>query len=246
MLLTIDIGNTLTKFGIYENDALVRRFDIPTNRTQTAKDLFQTELNQPIHAVIISSVVPELQNAYREFVETRFSIAAIFVDGATDFDLRINYFPAQNLGVDRLAAAYAAIEKYGETCIVGDFGTATTIDVVTAQREFLGGIIAPGMRTMSESLVLKTSKLPPVKIEKPAKVIGDSTSHAIQSGIYFGYIGLVDGIIERMTNELGESPKVVATGGFASLIAETSVKIEVVDDNLLLDGLRLIYEKRFR
>jgi len=246
MLLAIDIGNTRTKFGIYENDSLVSRFDVPTIRTQAADDIFQPQTNQTIRAVIISSVVPELKNTYQELARKRFSIEPIFVDSSTDFNLKINYFPTENLGVDRLVAAFATIEKYGETCIVGDFGTATTIDVVTAGRIFLGGIIVPGMNTMSESLFLKTAKLPQIKIEKPARVIGDSTTSAIRSGIYFGYIGLVDGIIERMIDELGEKPKVVATGGFARLIAESSVKIDVVDDNLLLEGLRLIYEKRFR
>ena len=246
MLLAIDIGNTRTKFGVYENDSSVCRFDVPTVRTNTAADIFQPQLKQPIHAVVISSVVPELAATYRKFAAEHFSLEPIFVDNSFDFNLKINYFPPENLGVDRLVAAYAAIEKYGETCIVGDFGTATTIDVVTVNREFLGGIIAPGMNTMSESLSWKTAKLPLIKIEKPACVIGDSTLTAIQSGIYFGYIGLVDGIIERMIDELGAKPKVVATGGFASLIAESSVKIEVVDEHLLLEGLRLIYEKRFR
>ena len=246
MLLAIDIGNTRTKFGVYENGSLVNRFDTPTIRTQISADVFQSPTNQTIRAIIISSVVPELKNTYQEYVRRRFSVEPIFVDSSTDFDLKVNYYPAESLGVDRLVAAFAAIEKYGETCIVADFGTATTIDVVTSKRKFLGGIIAPGMNTMSESLRLKTAKLPQIIIEKPARVIGDSTLTAIQSGIYFGYIGLVTGIIERMTDELGEQPKVVATGGFARLIAESSVKIDAVDDNLLLDGLRLIYEKRFR
>jgi type III pantothenate kinase len=158
--------------------------------------------------------------------------------------LKINYFPRENLGVDRLVAAFAAAEKYDVPCIVCDFGTATTIDVINLGSEYLGGIIAPGMQTMSEALFLKTSQLPKIKIGKPASVIGNSTERAIESGIYFGYIGLVDGIIERMSLELGEKPKVIATGGFANLIAESSEKIEIVEENLLLEGLRLIYEKQ--
>lgn len=246
MLLAIDIGNTSTKFGVYENASLVRRFDFPTIRHQTADEIFNSHSTQTIHAVIISSVVPELENAYRKYAARHFSLEPIFVDNTIDFGLKVNYFPPESLGIDRLVAAFAAREKYGAPCIVCDFGTATTIDVVNSKSEFLGGIIAPGMQTMSESLFARTSKLPKIAIEKPASVIGNSTVKAIQSGIYFGYIGLVDGIIEQIISELGEKPSVTATGGFAHLIAENSVGIDVVDNNLLLEGLRLIYEKRFR
>jgi type III pantothenate kinase len=246
MLLAIDIGNTLTKFGFFENDLLAHRFDILTIRRQTSDEISSQIPAQSAHAVIISSVVPELKNTYLEFSRKNYNLEPIFVDASFDFNLKINYSPPENLGIDRLLVAFAAIEKYGETCVVCDFGTATTIDVVNSQREYLGGIIAPGMNTMSESLCLKTSKLPQIKIEKPAAVIGNSTAKAIQSGIYFGYIGLVDGIIERIVNELGEKAKVVATGGFVNLIVQSSIKIDVVEDNLLLEGLRLIYEKRFR
>ena len=245
MLLAIDIGNSFTKFGVFENDTLRYRLDIPTVPHQTADEIYDSKI-QSVHAVIISSVVPELKNAYLELSRKYYRLEPIFVDSSFDFNLKINYFPPENLGVDRLVAAFAAVGKYGVPCIVCDFGTATTIDVVTSKREYLGGIIAPGMNTMSESLFLKTAKLPRITIEKPASVIGDSTAKAIQSGIYFGYIGLVDGIIERMISELGEKARVVATGGFANLIAESSVKIDVADANLLLEGLRLIYEKRFK
>ena len=246
MLLAIDIGNTNTKFGVYENAALVRRFNSPTIPNHTAAEIFNPQLDKTIHAVIVSSVVPELEDAYCKYAARHFSCEPIFVDNAINFGLKINYSPPESLGIDRLVAAFAAREKYGAPCIVCDFGTATTIDVVNSKSEFLGGIIAPGMQTMSESLFARTSKLPKIEIEKPAGVIGNSTTKAIQSGIYFGYISLVDGIIERIIGELGEKPPVVATGGFARLIAETSVGINAVDDDLLLDGLRLIYEQRFR
>ena len=245
MLLAIDIGNTLTKFGVFENATLQCRKVVPTVRRQTADEIYRPEIKNT-HAVIISSVVPELKNAYLEFSQKYYSLEPIFVDSSFDFNLTIKYNPPEKLGVDRLTAAFAATEKYGAPCVVGDFGTATTIDAVNSKREFLGGIIAPGMNTMSEALFLKTSQLPKIEIVKPESVIGNSTEKAIESGIYFGYIGLVDGIIERMIGELGEKAKVVATGGFANLIAESSVKIDVVDDNLLLEGLRLVYEKRFR
>ena len=245
MLLAIDIGNTLTKFGVYENDTLQSRMAVPTVRRQNADEIHRPEIAN-IHAVIISSVVPELNDAYRKFSQKHYHLEPLFVDSSFDFNLRIKYDSPEKLGVDRLTAAYAATEKYGAPCVVGDFGTATTIDAVNSKREFLGGIIAPGLQTMSEALFLKTSQLPKIEIVKPASVIGNSTAKAIEAGIYFGYIGLVDGIIERMVAELGETPQVVATGGFANLIAESSVEIDVVDDDLLLEGLRLIYEKRFR
>ena len=246
MLIVIDIGNTLTKFGLFDNDLLIGRFAASTLSDPSARRIFSQIPNRDISAVVVSCVVPKLRETYAQIFKKTHGIEPIFIDSSFDFDLKINYFPPENLGIDRLVAAFAAVEKWSETCIVCDFGTATTIDVVTANREFSGGIIAPGMKTMSESLFAKTSKLPRVEIEKPPRVIGDSTTRAIQSGIYFGYIGLVDGIVERMTNELGGEAKVVATGGFAALIAESSAKIDIVDDNLLFDGLRLIYEKRIR
>jgi len=243
MLLAIDIGNSFTKFGIFENDTLRYRLDIPTVHRQIADEIYNPEI-QTIHAVIISSVVPELKNAYLELSQKYYNLEPIFVDSSFDFNITIKYFPAENLGVDRLVAAFAAVGKYGVPCIVCDFGTATTIDVVSSKSEYLGGIIAPGMQTMSEALFLKTAQLPKIKIGKPESVIGNSTIKSIESGIYFGYVGLVDGIIERMRGELGETPKVIATGGFAKLIAESSGKIDVVEENLMLEGLQLIYKKQ--
>lgn len=241
MLLAIDIGNSLTKFGVFENDALLHRFDIPTVRAQTANEIHNPKL-QLIDAIIISSVVPELKNTYLELARKYFHLEPIYVDSTFDFNLKIKYYPPENLGVDRLIAAFAAVEKYGAPCVVCDFGTATTIDAVNRKNEFLGGIIAPGMRTMSAALFLKTAQLPHIEIRKPESVIGNSTIKAIESGIYYGYVGLVDGVIARMTGELGETPKVIATGGFADLIAECSEKIEIVEENLMLEGLRLIYQ----
>jgi type III pantothenate kinase len=140
--------------------------------------------------------------------------------------------------------AFAAAEKYGGPCIVCSFGTATTIDVVNSDREFIGGIIAPGMGLMAEALHLKTSKLPRVEIQRPESVIGNSTVASIQSGIYYGYIGLVEGIIPRMTGELGETATVIATGGYASMIASETDAIDTVDENLTLEGLRLIHKRQ--
>ena len=222
-----------------------RQLDIPTIRRQTANEIYNSEI-QSVHAIIISSVVPELKNAYLELSKKYYRLEPIFVDSSFDFNLKINYFPPENLGTDRLVAAFAAVERCGKPCVVCDFGTATTIDVVNSESEYLGGIIAPGMNAMSEALFLKTAQLPQIKIGKPASVIGNSTVKSIESGIYFGYVGLVDGVIERMIHELGETPKVIATGGFANLIAESSEEIEIVEENLMLEGLRLVYENKLR
>jgi type III pantothenate kinase len=243
MILVIDIGNTFTKFGVFENETLLRRITIPTIRTQSADQIYNSEFPASIQAIIISSVVPELQNSYQEFSRKYFKLEPIFIDNTFDFGLKIKYDPPENLGVDRIIDAFAAAEKYGKPCLVCDFGTATTIDAVNSKGEFLGGIITPGMKTLSEALFLKTSKLPQVEIRKPEKIIGNSTIEAIQSGIFFGYIGLVEGILTRMIEELGEKPKIIATGGFSRLISENTNLIEKVDQTLTLDGLRLMYEK---
>jgi type III pantothenate kinase len=157
--------------------------------------------------------------------------------------LKIKYNPPSSVGIDRIIAASAAIQKYGKPFIVCDFGTATTIDTVNSQGEYLGGTITPGMNVLAEALFEKTSKLPKAEIKKPENIIGNSTVNSIQAGIYFGYAGLVEGIINRMIMELGEKPKVIATGGLARFIAESCELIETVDDTLMLEGLRLTYER---
>ena len=244
MILTIDIGNTLTKCGFFKGEILFERLVFPTVKNANAEGVnreFETAEN--VSAVIISSVVPEIQTVYREFAKARFTVEPVFVDNTFDFGLKIKYIPPENLGVDRIVAAFAATEKYNPPCLVCDFGTATTIDAVNSKREYLGGIIAPGMKTLADSLFLKTSKLPHVEIAKPEKVIGNSTVASIQAGIFFGYPGLVENILRKMSEELNDSPRIIATGGFANLIAENVSLIEIVDENLMLDGLRLIYER---
>ncbi|MGI9036178.1 MAG: type III pantothenate kinase [Pyrinomonadaceae bacterium] len=243
MLLAIDIGNTLTKFGFFKAKFLFERITIPTVRNAVAVEIYHQIPTHLISAVIISSVVPELTETYRGFSEKYFNLAPIFVDSTFDFGLKIRYNPPENLGVDRIVDAFAAVKKYGKPCLICDFGTATTIDAVNSKGEFLGGIITPGIKTLADSLHAKTSKLPQVEIKKPARVIGDSTVASIQSGVFFGYAGLVENILKKMIDESGEKPRVVATGGFAELIAENVRLIETVDRNLTLDGLRLIYEK---
>lgn len=245
MLLVIDIGNSTAKFGVFDHEKLIARFYIPTVRSRDRGELDRSiggRLDFPIRAAIVASVVPELNDAVRDFCENRFRIKAFFVDSGTDFGLPILYDPPTALGIDRAVAAFAAREKYGSPSIVCDFGTATTIDAVDASGAFLGGVITPGIKTLADSLFQNTSKLPRVEIEKPAGIIGRTTVEAIRAGVFFGYMGLVKEILRKMTEELGDAPQIVATGGFAALIAENADLIEIVDENLLLEGLRLIHE----
>ena len=246
MFLAIDIGNSSTKLGVFDNENLVKRLVIPTIRSKSADEIYaslQDKLTFQFSAIIISSVVPELKNSIRQLSEKYFNRTPVFVDNSFDSGLKIKYSQPENLGVDRLIAAFAAVEKYGAPVIVCDFGTAANFEVVNSKREYLGGIIAPGIQTLADSLFLKTSKLPRVEIKKTSKVIENSTISCIQSGIFYGYLGLTEGILRRMSDELGEKPKVIATGGFANLIAENCNLIEIIDENLMLEGLCLIYEK---
>jgi type III pantothenate kinase len=246
MLLAIDIGNTNATFGVFDQENLIKRFSIPTPHGQASSKIYDSikeNLGGDTSAVIISSVVSEVNNSFRETSDFFFNIKPIFVDHTFNFDLEIKYNPPSALGADRIVAAFAASAKYGEPCIVCDFGTATTIDAVNSRGEYLGGVIVAGMNILADALFQKTSKLPKVKIEKPEKVIGDSTVSCIQSGIYFGYAGLVEKILREIIEELGEKPKIIATGGLAPIIAESLEMIETVDENLILEGLRLIYER---
>jgi type III pantothenate kinase len=248
MLLAVDIGNSTTKLGVFDGSALVSRLTIPTIRDKTAAEIGASvgdELSGNFSAVVISSVVPELNDSFRRFAETNFNLTPVFADNSFDFGFSIDYDPPSNAGADRLIAAFAAAEKYGRPVIVCDFGTATTIDAVGSGNVYLGGVIAPGVNTLGDALHFKTSKLPRVEIKRPAGVIGRSTVACIQSGIFYGYLGLTEGILRRMTAELGARPRIVATGGYAQFIAADCDLIETVDENLMLDGLRRLYEKNF-
>ncbi len=245
-ILAIDIGNSTTKFGIFDGDEFVCLFSIPTVRGDSADEIYQLiklHLNREISFLVISCVVTELENTYCELAEKVLNAKVLFVDNKFDAGLKIKYFPPENLGIDRLIAAFAAVEKYGKPIIVCDFGTATTIDAVNSDGDFLGGIIAPGMSILADVLFQKTSKLPKIEITKTPSIFGNSTITSIQAGIYYGYIGLVDGILRKMLDELDEKPTIIATGGLAPFITEGSALIEIVDKRLILDGLKIIFDK---
>lgn len=246
MLLAIDIGNTNTKLGVFDRENLTSKISIPTSREITPDalgKLLADKITKPISAAIISSVVPEVDDAFSEFIATQFNVTTTFVRHDLDFGLKINYQPPEDTGADRLVNAFAAVEKYGSPCIVCSFGTATTVDVVNKDRELTGGLIAPGMKMLATALKLTTSKLPEVGIEKPDKVIQNTTVGAIQSGVVYGYFGLVDALLNAVKKEAGDDLKVIATGGFASMIAENTHHIDVVDKDLTLDGLRMLHAR---
>ena len=244
MLLTVDIGNSNIKFGIFDSEHLLSKFSIPTNSELTADALKSlVGVEQLISNAIVCSVVPEKVQSLRDALQHAFGIEALTVSNDLDFGLKINYQPLSSIGTDRLVNSFAAVEKYGAPCIVCSIGTATTFDVVNRDRELLGGVIAPGMKTMAKALHLNTAKLPEITIEKPENVLGDSTIGSIQSGIFYGHIAMVEGMVQKIKKELDDDLKIVATGGFASLITENTTFIDIVDENLLLDGLRLLHDR---
>jgi len=246
MLLAIDIGNSSVKFGVFDGAELVARAALLTEEIRSAgkiERLADGISGKSFDGVIVSSVVPEIDPAFVSFFQTYFGIDPIFVDHTSDLGLAIKYDPPTAVGIDRLVAAAAASAKYGAPCIVCDFGTATTIDAVNANHEYLGGTITPGIYTLARSLFQNTSKLPEIEIRRPASVIGRSTVGSIESGVFYGYIGLVEGILSRMKVALEHDAQVIATGGYVSLIAANTRIIDVVDKNLVLQGLCHIYSK---
>lgn len=256
MLLAIDAGNSNLKLAVFadedEDEDLLAHWRL-TSSVQRTRDeygadvrhLFQLFNLDPkqLKAIVIASVVPALNLTLTQMAELYFTLTPIFVDHTTRTGLKIVYDSPSDLGADRIVDAVAAVEKYGAPCIVVDFGTATTFNVVNSAGEFVGGAISPGLMTCAEALFSRAAKLPRVEFKQPATVIGSSTVTAMQSGLYYGYVGLVDTMIRRMIDELGEAPHVIATGGLAHVIAPALSSIKVVDDTLTVEGLRLVYER---
>src|SRR3954468_23674108 len=237
MLLVLDVGNTNTVLGVFESNAdgsfgeLRAHWRVSTNKTQTVDEygvLFRNLFAManidvgPLSGIVVSSVVPPLDSTLRDVCERYFSCKPLFIEPGVKTGMPLHYDNPSEVGADRVVNSVAAFEKYGGPCIIVDFGTATTFDAVSAKGEYLGGVICPGIGISAEALFERTARLPRVDIRKPQRVIGTNTVASMQSGLFYGYLGLVDGVLARLLEEMGKDTKVIATGGLASLIGDHS------------------------
>jgi type III pantothenate kinase len=252
MLLAVDIGNTNIALGVFDGNELTRHWKIRSDREKTSDEYEIALLNllslahleaEDIRSVIISSVVPPLTPVFQDLSQELLRVRPLLIGPGLKTGMPILYENPQEVGADRVVGSVAAFEKYGGPVVVVDFGTATTFDAVSSRGEYLGGAIAPGIQIAAEALYLKTAKLPRIEIKKPTKAIGRTTVTSMQSGLYFGYIGLVSNIITEISKELEGGITVVATGSFAAQIFSDLGQIDHLEPFLVLEGLRIIHAR---
>ena len=252
MLLALDAGNTNVTVGLFEGAKILTRWRLRTVHEQTPdewgvvlRSLFEIAalpLDQ-VDGMVVATVVPPLESSLTQMGERYFGIKPLFVGGTTETGLNILYENPRDVGADRVVNAVAALALYGGPCIVVDLGTAITFDAVSANAEYLGGIICPGIGMSVSGLFTKAARLPLVDFSEPEKLIGTNTVGSMQAGLYFGTIDMIDGIVERMMAEMGPQTRTLATGGQASLIARGSRLVKTVNEDLTLIGLRLVWER---
>ncbi len=252
LILVLDVGNTNTVLGVYGQDTLKHHWRIETSRNKTEdefgmliKNLFvHEEISfHEIEGIIISSVVPPIMFALERMCDKYFGIKPLVVGPGIKTGLNIKYENPREVGADRIVNAVAGIQDYGSPLIIVDFGTATTYCYIDEHKQYMGGAIAPGINISTEALYSRAAKLPRIEITRPENIIGKNTVSAMQSGILYGYVGQVEGIVKRMKEQSKKVPKVIATGGLATLIAKESDCIDIVDPFLTLRGLQLIYKR---
>ena len=252
MLAAVDIGNTNVVVGVFDGDLLVAHFRLSTRHSDTSDD-YACELDglfrmagvarERIDGVCMASVVPPLTDVFTEMVSSYFKAPLVNVGPGVRTGISISYETPRDVGADRVVNAVAGLHRHRTDLIIVDFGTATTFDAVTAQAEYLGGVIVPGVYVSLEALFMRTSKLPKVELSRPDTVIGRNTTHSIQSGAYHGYLAMVEGLVDRMKAELTPPVTVLATGGLATLVCSGSKAIDEVVPHLTLTGLKLIWDK---
>lgn len=252
MVLAVDIGNTNIVFGVFDGGKIMCHWRIGTDKSKTSDEygiLFRELMKlrdidpDSIGGAVISCVVPTIQSTVSNAIQTFFNVNPVVVGPGVKTGMPILYHNPKEVGADRIVNGVAAYDKYRSAVIVVDFGTATTFDCVSEKGEYMGGVITPGLVISAEALYREASKLPRVEIVKPESIIGKTTVESIQSGLIHGYAGLVDGVVEKIKTEMNKEPRVIATGGIASLIAPESRTIEEVDDFLTLRGLKLIHDR---
>jgi type III pantothenate kinase len=252
MLLALDVGNTNITIGTFEEDRLTAHWRLRTVHERTTDEfgillrnlftLFSLDLAR-VDGIIVSSVVPPLEFPLASMARRYFHTEAMFVTPETDTGLKILYENPREVGADRIVNSVAAFHKYGGPCVVVDLGTAITFDAVSAHAEYLGGLICPGITISIEALFSKTARLPLVDFREPQRLIGTNTVASMQAGLYYGAIGMIDGILERLIKALGPETRTIATGGQAELIVPGSRYLNEIDENLTLEGLQLIWER---